>query len=267
MRRRARRSLKPPGEGSGAHRCTRGELLNGLGFTQVTLHPCDGVGKEIRVVQLRERLVDVLRLSAIALGWNDQLPSQSRRHFAPIILSNDMEAEIDAGCTTSSGKDVTVIDEQDARIHQEIGIATSQFVALRPVGRGSPTVEQTRFGQDEGAGAEREHSAPSGVSPPELVEHAFGNCRGSVGRSHDHRFDPLQNLESIRDKDLEAAVRRQRGRILPTDEEPVPGFARSHPPIVAEDLTGHPELERRKSFVEDDGDVVRLAPGWPTPFR
>ncbi len=262
-----RRGLKPPGKRSGAHRRSSREILNGQFLTEVTLHPSDRVGQQIRVIQLREWMVDVLCLSAIALGRDHQLASQSRRHFAPVVLTDEMEAEIDTGRAASSGEDVTVVDEQDAGIHQEIGIATSQLVAFRPVRCGPPTVEQAGFCQDEGATAERQQSTPSGVCPSELVEDTFGNCRGSVGRSHDHRVDPFQNLESVGDEDLEAAVRCQRGRVLPTHEEPVPGIAGSHPAIVAEDLTGNPELEHGKSLVEDDGDVVPLAPGRLTTFR
>ncbi len=210
---------------------------------------------------MRQWFVDVLRLTAIALGRDDQLTSQLRRHFAPIVLTDDMEAEIDTGRTTSPGEDVTLIDEQDSGIHRKVGIATSQFVALCPVRCSSSSIEQACFGQHEGAAAERKHPTPSAVCPSELLEHTFGNLGGSVGWGHNHRFDSFQNLESIRDEYLEAAVRCQRGRVLSTDEEPVPGIAWGHPPIVAEDLTGHPELEGGKSVVEDDGDVVGLALG------
>jgi hypothetical protein len=58
--------------------------------------------------------------------------------------------------------------------------------------------------------------------------------------------------------DLETTVRCDRARVVPADEQLVPGLPGSNPTIVAEDLTGDPELKGRKTLAQDDGDAVRL---------
>ena len=200
-------------------------------------------------------------------GWNHQLTGQVRGHFAPVVLADDMEAEVDAGRTTGSREDVALIDKEHAGVDRDVRIATGQFVTVGPVGGGPSPIEQSRLRQDKGAAAERDHSAPPGVGPAKLVEHAVGNLMRPVGGGDDHCVDPGQGLQTVWNQDLEAAIRCQWARVEAADEESVPGITTSNPPILAEDLAGQPEFERGKALDEDDGDVVPLPPGRPGPHR
>ncbi len=141
MRRTPRGRLKPTGKGSGTHRGAGGKIFNRQWLIKVDLHPGDSLGKAIGFVEVGKRPVDVLGLSSLALRGDDQLASKLSRHFAPIVLTDDMEAQIDAGRTSSSGEDVSLVDEENAGIHRQVRIAACQFVALGPVGGHSPSVE------------------------------------------------------------------------------------------------------------------------------
>ncbi len=167
--------LKPTGEGSGTHRRSGGQIFNRQWLIEVDLHPGHCVGKAIAVVEAGKRPVDVLGLPSVALRRDDQLASKLCRHFAPIVLTDDMEAQIDACRTSSSGEDVSLIDEENAGIHRQIRIAGRQCVALCPVRGNSPSVEQPSFGQHKGSPAKGKHSTSPGVGLSEPLEHAVGN--------------------------------------------------------------------------------------------
>ena len=79
-----------------------------------------------------------------------------------------MPAALPAEC-----EDVALIDEEHPRVNRQEGIAASQFVAFRPVGGGTPAVEQSRFGQHERSPAHRKDATPSGVRLPQCFEHVF----------------------------------------------------------------------------------------------
>jgi len=122
----------------------------------VALHPGDRLGKQVGVVQAGEWRLDELSLSPVALGWDYQLASQLGRDLAPIVLTDDMEAEIDTGRASRPGEDVALIDEEHAGIDRELRIAPSQFVAFCPVRCRSPSVEQRARQGAELAEKERE---------------------------------------------------------------------------------------------------------------
>ena len=71
-----------------------------------------------------------------------------------VVLTNDVEAEVDAGRAAGRRQDVTLVDIEDPRVDGDRRVVSGQVVALRPVGGRPPAVEQTCLGENEGPGAQ-----------------------------------------------------------------------------------------------------------------
>ena len=148
------RGEKLAGEGPGAHGGSGGQIGDGEGLVQVLLHPGDGVGEEVGTVESRQRGVDVLRLAAVALGWDHELRGPAGWRSRCRSRSGRHEAEVDTGGAPRRRQDVALVDVQHAGIDRHVGIPAGELVTLCPMRGGPPALEQSRLGQDERAGAQ-----------------------------------------------------------------------------------------------------------------
>ena len=124
------------------------------------------------------------------------------------------------------------------------------------MGGGAPPVEQSGFGQDKGATAQGEDATTPFVGKAQSLEHVLRDHVRQVGRGHDDRVHRSQRFQAMRHQDLEAGVGSHRLRSVSADEQAVPRVARRYPPVIAEHLADHAQLERGESVVDDNGDIV-----------
>ena len=103
MRRRARRCPKPSGEGTAAHRRPPGQVLHGDGLVEVALEPGERRAEEVAVARPRYRLLDELSLTAITVRRNDHPSGHGVGHTGAEVLTNDVEAQVDARRSTLHG--------------------------------------------------------------------------------------------------------------------------------------------------------------------
>ena len=145
VRRGSGRGQEPAGERSGTHRRPDGQILDRHRLVEMLLHPGNRVREQVGAVQHGQRLLDVLGLAAVALRRDDQLAGELGGDLAPVVLADDVQAEVDAGGTARAGEDVALVDEEHPGVDRQERISAGQLVALGPVGRRAPPVEQSRL--------------------------------------------------------------------------------------------------------------------------
>ncbi len=109
----------------------------------------DAIGFGIEIEQGRE-----LRLAALPPVIDDELARRRTCEREAEILLDQGEGEIDAGADPRRGPDRAVSRVDAIADHLDAGIASLQRGGVAPMGGGDAPVEQTRGGEDEGAGAD-----------------------------------------------------------------------------------------------------------------
>ena len=131
---------------------------------------------------------------------------------------------------------------------------------------GAPALEQSRLGQDERAGAQRDDATSTCVRAPERIEYFDRELIESVGRGDNQGVDSAGPLQPVRRLDPKTAVGGHRGAAGATDGEPVPGDPEVGQVGVPEHVAGHSELEHPYPVVDDDrhlpGRANRHPLGW-----
>jgi hypothetical protein len=95
--------------------------------------------------------------------------------------------------------------------------------------------------------------------PQDILQFRWDLLEGH-GRQHDHGAGTADSVQSVGRQDLESAVGYHRPRGDAAHEGAVPGNAERRRPLVAEDVAGDTELERRDPVVNDDGDGMSVTP-------
>src|ERR1022692_2998177 len=92
----AGRLAESAGEGAGAHQGLMGEVLDGKRQLEMCSGPVHGRA-EVRGAVDGQRLVDVLSLAAFPVGRDDQPPGEGVRDPGPVVLPDDVQAQVQAG--------------------------------------------------------------------------------------------------------------------------------------------------------------------------
>ena len=93
-----------------------GKILNRHLLVEMCLQPCNRVREQVGAVKDWQWILDVLGLAAVALWRHDQLTSEPGGDLAPVVLADDMQAEIDGCRAAGRREDVALIDEEHARV-------------------------------------------------------------------------------------------------------------------------------------------------------
>lgn len=107
---------EPTGKGSGIHGGPDSQCFDADGFFEMLLHPRNRVREQVRAIERRQWILDVLGLTTVALGRDNELAGQLCRDFTPVITADDMQAEINAGGTPGPGQDVALVDVEHSGI-------------------------------------------------------------------------------------------------------------------------------------------------------
>ena len=203
-------SEESAGKRPGTHGRPGGKVLNGHRLIEMFLQPGDRFREQIGAVQNREWMFDELGLAPVPLGRNDQLAGELGGDLTPVVLADDVQAEINASGTAGRREDVALVDIEDPGVDRDRRVATGQLVAFCPVCRGAPPVEQTCFGQDKRPAAQRNDAASRERAPTATPRTRSPGPR-RVGMSGTRSPYPSgEDLEPMRNEDLEAAVTRSR---------------------------------------------------------
>ena len=96
---------------SRTHSRSGGKILDCHWFIEMLLNPGHRVREQVGTLEYGQWPIDVLGLTPVALGWNDQLPGQLGSDLASIILPDKVQTQIYAGCAAGSGEDVALVDK------------------------------------------------------------------------------------------------------------------------------------------------------------
>ena len=246
---------EPPGERPPAHRRPSGQIGHADRFVEVLLCPGDGVGEQVRRVELRHRRVDVLGLTSVAVRRDDQVAGHPGGGHGPVVAADQVQAEVDGGRAARRGQDVAVVDVEHVGVDGEGRIPGGQLGALGPVRGDPPPVQQPGRGQHEGSGAQRHQARAAGVRLAQRRQHGRGRPVRCPARRHQHGVRPQHLLQAVRDLHAQPVVEGHRSRS--TDHQAVPGLVGAGREVGAEDLGGHRQPEWVHPVVHDEGDGVR----------
>ena len=107
-------------------------------------------------VRAKPRTATALRPTMV----EDELPGDRLRNLRTEVGFDQSERQVDAGAHARRGPDRAVVDEDTVLVDRAIRKLLLQLSRVHPMRRDTPSVEQSRFSKDEGAGADR-GDAPS----------------------------------------------------------------------------------------------------------
>jgi len=100
-----------------------------------------------------------LRLPAGAFKEDDEVPSDAQGEAAAQVVLEQGQGQVNAGGDAGRGPEGAIPDVDRVWLDADGGVAAGEVGALEPVRCRSAVVEETGFGQQEGAGADGGDSA------------------------------------------------------------------------------------------------------------
>lgn len=256
--RRPRLGTEPARERALRHERPRRERGHGVLVVEVLDHPLQQRRERVRVA--RQRRVDVLRLSPVAVRGHHHAPRDRRRGGRTELAAHQVEAGVDPRGGACTRQDAVVVDVQHRRVDPRLREPACQRLRVHPVRRAGSAVEQPRLAQCEHAAADAQDPRAARVRGAQRLEHGFrhGLRVHPVGRDDDEvRVE--RRAEVVLDVQPErAALRRERAGLLGAHPE-VEHRAAGVRAVDAEDLAGHPELEGGDVRQQDHGDGAQHA--------
>ena len=105
-----------------------------------------------------QRLLDVLRLSALAVGRDDDPARDRGGQRGAVVAAQDVQAEIEARGDARARQDLALVDVEHAGLDAHGAVAGGEVGRVAPVGGRAAAVEDAGGGEREGAGADRDHA-------------------------------------------------------------------------------------------------------------
>ncbi len=158
VRRRARLVTEAPREGALRHRRAAGQDRHGEVLGKVGADPVQH-RSEAAVGDLAHRRGHELRLTSLALRWDDHPPGDAVRGPSAVRLPNEIETQVDPRGCPGAGEDRSVLDEQDIGDHVDVRELVGEPLGVLPVRRRPATVP-ARLDRGEGPAAQAHHGAP-----------------------------------------------------------------------------------------------------------
>lgn len=110
-----------------------------------------------------QRTFDELPLAAVSERAEHQSPADVIADFSPVVRAHDVQRQVQRGGTTGRCQYVPVFDEQNVRFDSDLRIALCELADELPMHGGSTPIENARFGQREGSGAQSDNAGAAGV--------------------------------------------------------------------------------------------------------
>jgi hypothetical protein len=120
-------------------------------------------GAEQVVLARGHRVVDELRLPAVAVRRHHHVPGQRVGRGGPPLAADQVQQGVDAGRGAGAGEDLAGVDVEHRRVDGHGRVPGGQLSGVAPVSRGAAAVEQTGVGEHERAGALADDDRAAGV--------------------------------------------------------------------------------------------------------
>ena len=105
------------------------------------------------------------------MRWNDAAAGHLVGDLGAEVAPDHVEAEIHGRRRAGRRQYVAFIDVEHVTVNPHGRISSHHFLAVAPVGRRQPAVEQSGFGEHESPGAEGDDPGPTAVGPLQGIEH------------------------------------------------------------------------------------------------
>src|SRR5580692_6373077 len=122
------------------------------------------------VCLLSHRFVDELRLTTLAVGKDHQVPYDVIGYYRSKILTNDVQAKVDSGCSAGRSEDVFVVYVQDIGHDLDLWIELAQLVAELPMSCSLSAIQKASGCQHKCSATDGYQADSSLVSQPQPAD-------------------------------------------------------------------------------------------------
>lgn len=189
-------------------------------------------------------------------GGHDHAPGDGGGDGGSVVLAHDVERQVDGCSCSGGGEDLPIVDEQDAGIDLDPGVARCQFGGPAPMGGDAPTIQQSGFGQQERAGAEGEDARSTLIGQAQGIEQGWGNRHHGGTWAWDNEDVGLGCVrEQIGGREQEARKGANGTRLGGAQQKAIPcdaQFGTFH----GKDFGGHAQFKGIDAVVDNGSDGV-----------
>ncbi len=196
-----------------------------------------------------QRRFDILRLAPRALWGHDHASGDGCGDAGSVVLAHDVQREVDGGRCSGGGEDLPVVDEQDAGIDLDPGVARCQFGGPTPMGADAPTIQQSGFGKQERARAEGEDARAALIGQAQGIEQGWGNRHQGRAWAWDNEDVRLGRVrEQIGCREQQTRKGAHGARLGSAEQKAIPGDAQFGA-FHGKDFGGHAQFNRSLSLL------------------
>src|SRR6266849_1174780 len=250
------RGAEAAGEGARTHDGAGGHLFDGEVFVQMGGHPDKRCAEWVFFVCDDQRRFDILRLAARALRGHDHASGDGGGDVGSVVLANDVEREVDGGGCSGGGEYLPVVDEEDAGIDLDPGVARCQFGGPAPMGGDAPTIKESGLGKQERASAEGEDARSALIGEAQGIEQGWGNRYNAGAWAWDNDDVCLGSVrEQIGCSEQETRKGANGARLGGAEQKAIPGDA-EFGAFHGKYFGCHAQFKGIDAVVDDGGDGV-----------
>ena len=159
-------------ESARRHRRVAGQILHAQSLAQMRLRPL----QERREPSSRpavDGVLDVLRLTAVAVRRHDQPAGHAVGDFGAIIAPDDVQAKVYARGAARRSQNAAFIHVQNAGVDANLRKPGSQLFRIAPVGGGALAIEQPSGRKNEGSGTNGDQTCAASVRRTQCFKERF----------------------------------------------------------------------------------------------
>ena len=138
-------------------------------------------------------------LPAFSVRRDDEPPRESVRDPGPVVIPDDVQAQVQSGCCSGGGKDLAVVGVEDVGLDPDGWPSPGELAGVHPVSCDGAAVKQPGGGEDEGAGADGGNPRTTGIGGAQGLQGRFRHIvlLGGAARN-DHRVRLAQLIQPER---------------------------------------------------------------------
>ncbi len=244
------------GEGARTHDGAGGHRFDAEVFVQMGGHPVKRGAEGVIFGGFDQRRFDVLRLAASALRGHDHASGDGRGDGGSVVLAHDMQREVDGGGCAGGGEDLPVVDEQDAGIDLDPGVARCQVGSPAPMSGNAPTIQEAGFGQQKRTRAEGEDARSALVGEAQGIEQGWGNRHNAGAWAWDNDDVSRGRVrEQIGGCEQQPRKGAHGARLGGAEQKAIPGDAQFGT-FHGKDFGGHAQFKGIDAVVDDGGNGI-----------
>lgn len=245
--------LKAAQKGARPHTGALGEGSDGMAGGKMLVQIVKQLTEAQALPAAGYRAQDLLRLTAVAMGRDDQAAGDDVGGFAAEIFTHQMQTKVDPRRTAGGSHQQSIAHVKDVLHHLDLRKTGLQRRGVAPVGCRLAAIEQPGGGENEHPGTDRNNPTSAGVGGSQRGAQRLGDRGVDAAPAGDHdRIRLGEKFRTAVGHQADAAGSAQRPFIDGGDGELVPVVAHFRA-RQAEDLHGYSKLKGAQAIV-GEGD-------------